>query len=300
MFPPRAAASLAVAVGAAIAFFCGTPPRDTLGFQCTPRLPGTPFRVHDGLRPQPFPVMPPPTNGKPIPAPPDALVLFDGTSLHNFRTASGEPARWNRQNGAITPSGTGDIYSRQRFGDCEVFLEWATPPPKRRGQGRGNSGVFLMERFEIQILDSWQNPTYPDGQAGAIYGQSPPLVNASSPPETWQTFRIRFTAPRFDGGRLREPAYVSVWHNGVLVQDRVAIRGDTVFMAVPGYRSTATTGAIRLQDHGNAVRFRHIWVRPLAVVLHDDGRERISQNRHTSIGKSAIKRSPRKNYHDTP
>ena len=120
-----------------------------------------------------------------------------------------------------------------------------------------------MERYEIQILDSWCNPTYPDGQAGSIYGQYPPLINASRPPGSWQTFDIRFTAPRFAGKRLREPAFISVCHNGVLVQNHVAIHGDTVYMAVPRYQSAATTGAIRLQNHGCAVRFRNIWVRPL-------------------------------------
>ncbi|MBC8140760.1 MAG: DUF1080 domain-containing protein [Armatimonadetes bacterium] len=249
-------------VGAAISFWW-TPRRDTLGFQCTPLLPDIRFRVHDGLRPQPPILSPPLATGKPSPAPPDAIVLFDGTSLANFCTATGAPARWSLQNGAATPNGTGDIYSRQRFGDCELHVEWATPTPRLRGQGRGNSGVFLMERYEIQILDSWRNPTYPDGQAGSIYGQSPPTVNASRPPGDWQTFDIRFIAPRFAGERLREPAYVSVWHNGVTVQKHVAIRGDTVYMAVPRYHGAAATGAIRLQDHGNAVRFRNIWVRPL-------------------------------------
>ena len=159
------------------------------------------------------------------------------------------------------------IGTKERFGDIQLHLEFATPAqPSGNGQARGNSGVFLMGRFEIQILDSYHNPTYPDGQAAAVYGQHPPLVNASRPPGEWQTYDILFTAPRFAAdGALRKPAYVTVLHNGVLVQDHAECYGPTGHRISPRYspQDAATTGPLKLQDHHNPIRFRNIWVRPL-------------------------------------
>ena len=161
--------------------------------------------------------------------------------------------------------GAGAILSREEFGDCQLHLEFASPvPPVSQDQGRGNSGVMFFGRYEIQILDSFDNLTYADGQAAAIYGQYPPLVNASRKPGEWQTYDIIFTAPRFkDDGSLESPAYATVLHNGVLVHNHTALLGPMAFRALPHYRPHGPTGPIMLQDHGNPVRFRNLWVRPL-------------------------------------
>ncbi len=237
---------------------------DTLGYQNTPVLPGTRWHVHDGLRPQPPVVTPARRDDKPIPAPSDAIILFDGKSLDNWRMNGGKPGAWKLERGAMVANRTGDISTKQEFGDCQLHIEWATPKKvEGGGQGRGNSGVFIHGRYEIQVLDSFDNPTYPDGQAGAVYGQHPPLANASRKPGEWQTYDIFFTAPRFDGETLKEPAYVTVVHNGVLVQNHVAIAGSTAHMALAKYDDANATGPFRLQDHGNPTRFRNIWVRQL-------------------------------------
>ena len=164
--------------------------------------------------------------------------------------------------------GHGDLYSRQEFGDVQVHVEFCEPtPPKGHGQGRGNSGVFLMGQYELQVLDSYQNPTYPDGQAGAIYGQQPPQVNASRPPGEWQTYDIVFTPARYAAdGTQQAPPYETVFHNGVLVQNHTAIIGPTMHAALAKPIHTGPTGPLKLQDHHNAVRYRNIWVRPLAAV----------------------------------
>jgi hypothetical protein len=155
--------------------------------------------------------------------------------------------------------------SARAFGDVQLHIEWATPSPARgSGQARGNSGVFLMGRYEVQVLDSYQNRTYPDGQAAAIYGQYPPLVNASRPPGEWQTYDIVFRRPRFDAnGALVSPARMTVFHNGVLVQDDVELTGPSGHQSRPPYERHADRLPIRLQDHGDPVRFRYIWVREL-------------------------------------
>ncbi len=160
---------------------------------------------------------------------------------------------------------TGDIHTTRGFGDCQLHIEWATPtPPEGHDQERGNSGVFLMGLYEIQVLDSYQNKTYADGMAGAVFGQYPPIVNASRPPGEWQTYDIVFRRPRFDSaGALREPAYVTVLHNGLLIQDHVALTGPTAFRRRPPYQAHADRLPLRLQDHGMPVRFRNIWIRDL-------------------------------------
>src|SRR5262249_49360725 len=160
--------------------------------------------------------------------------------------------------------GAGAILTKDEFGDCQLHVEWAAPdPPKGRDQGRGNSGVMLFGRYEIQVLDSFENLTYADGQAAAIYGQYPPLVNASRPPGKWQSYDIIFTAPRFQNGSLVSPAYVTMLHNGVLVHNHTPVIGAMAYRAVGKYTPHGPNGPITLQDHGNPVRFRNIWVRDL-------------------------------------
>lgn len=225
------------------------------------------FPIHSTARPQPKVVNPGPANA-PVPPPSDAIVLFDGTSLANWRSTDSvkSPARWKVENGYMeVVRGTGSIETAREFGDAHLHVEWATPaPPRGEGQSRGNSGVFLMGRYEVQVLDSHGNTTYPDGQAGAVYGQFPPLVNASRPPGEWQTYDIVFRAPRFDaGGRLTSPARMTVLHNGVLVQDNVSLLGPTSHQRRDPYEPHADRLPISLQDHGDPVRFRNVWIREL-------------------------------------
>lgn len=195
--------------------------------------------------------------GKPGEPPADAVVLFDGKDLSKWKGGK----NWTVQDGAVT-AGPGRITSKPVFGDCQVHLEWASDEnAKGSGQGRSNSGVFLMNQYELQILDSYKNETYYDGQCGAIYKQSPPLVNASRPPGEWQTYDIIWKAPRFEDGKLVTPAYMTVLHNGVLIQNHFELQGDTPYHRAPEYTPHPEKGPISLQYHGNPVRFRNIWVR---------------------------------------
>lgn len=196
--------------------------------------------------------------------PSDAVVLFDGQELGRWRDAQGGPARWKVADGFAEVNGTGNVFSRDEFGDCQLHLEWAAPaPPKGDGQGRGNSGVYFQGRYEIQILDSYQSRTYPDGQAGAFYGNAAPLVNASRKPGEWQTYDIIFRAPKLaDGGQEVAPGSLTVFHNGVLIQDHVPVRSPTTAAAF-GAVARSGKGPLMLQDHGNPVRYRNIWLRPL-------------------------------------
>lgn len=226
--------------------------------------------MHSMDRPQPGIVRPAPA-GAPVMPPSDAIVLFDGRSLHNWRTATDSPedlpARWRVQDGYMeVVRGTGSIRTVQAFGDVQLHVEWAAPLPSRQsGQNRGNSGVFLMGTYEVQVLDSHDNATYPDGQAGAIYGQYPPLVNASRPPGEWQTYDIFFRAPKFDAdGRMTVPARMTVIHNGVLVQDNAELLGPTTHQRRAPYEAHPERLPISLQDHGDPVRYRNIWVRNLS------------------------------------
>lgn len=237
-------------------------PVPSVGYDDTPVLPGTQWRVHDGRRPQPKTVKTGALQA-PVTPPDDAVVLFDGRDLSGWTGRDGKAA-WTVAGGAMRVNGTGDIESRRHFGSCQLHIEWATPAVvKGRGQGRGNSGIFLMGKYEVQVLDSYDNPTYPDGQAGAVYGQTPPDVNASRPPGEWQSYDIIFHAPQFENGELKRPAVVTVLHNGVLVQDHTRVLGATTHRKLPHYSEHPGTGPLRLQDHGNPVRFRNIWVRPL-------------------------------------
>ena len=223
------------------------------------------WKAHDMTRPRP-PVVQPPSQALPVPAPPDALVLFDGKSLAEWRSADGGPARWIVKDGAIeSVPGSGYLYSARGFGDVQLHIEWAAPVPARgNSQGRGNSGVYLMGLYEVQVLDSYQNDTYPDGQAAAIYGQYPPLVNACRPPGEWQTYDIVFRRPRFrPDGALVSPARVTVIHNGILVQDAVEPWGPTAWLQALPYTAHADKLPLAFQDHGNPVRYRNIWLREL-------------------------------------
>ena len=200
-------------------------------------------------------------------APPsDAIILFDGADLTQWQSArDGGEARWQVADGAFTVTkGTGDIKTKRTFGDVQVHIEWRAPSVlEGEGQGRGNSGIFLQERYELQVLDSYESPTYPNGQAGSIYKQHVPLVNATRPPGEWQSFDIIFVAPKFGGnGRVVSPGRITVLHNGVLIQNNVEIWGNTEYIGLPRY-TPHEKGAIQLQDHGNPVSYRNIWVREL-------------------------------------
>jgi hypothetical protein len=233
-----------------------------VGYDDTPFLPGGKWRVHDAKRPAPRVVTPGETPGAP---PADAVVLFDGKDLSKWKTTKGEAPQWKVENGYMeVVAKTGDILTREEFGDCQLHLEFRTPaPPRSNSQGRSNSGVFFFGRYEIQVLDSFENPTYADGQATAIYGQTPPLVNASRQPGEWQTYDIIFTAPRFQGDKMESPPYVTVIHNGVVTHHHKEILGPTRHRALPQVQAHGPKGPIRLQDHGDPIRFRNIWVRPL-------------------------------------
>lgn len=241
-----------------------------LGYTDTPMLPGLPFHVHDPARPHP-PVVTP--SAQPGGAPSDAIVLFDGkdfsnwsaVSLHDGVTLLARAPSWKIENGymEVVP-GKGDIATKAKFGDVQLHIEWASPSVvKGNSQGRGNSGVFLQGRYEVQVLDSFENPTYADGQAAAIYGQWPPLVNASRRPGEWQSYDIIFEAPKFEGARLMKPAYLTVLHNGVLVQNHREAMGPTVHREVAKYVPQPAEDSLVLQNHGNAVRYRNIWIRRL-------------------------------------
>ena len=198
--------------------------------------------------------------GGPGRAPSDAIVLFDGTDMSKWQGGD----RWIVKQGVVTSHG-GSIRTKQSFGDCQLHVEWASPEKVvGHGQGRSNSGIYLMERYEVQILDSYNNKTYFDGQAGSIYKQRPPLVNASRKPGEWQSFDIIFKAPRFDKqGKLVSPAVMTILHNGLVIQNHFELTGATAWESAPKYSAHGPESPIRIQYHGNPVRFRNIWVRPL-------------------------------------
>lgn len=226
------------------------------------------WEVHDLERPQPRKVDTGKSSQMPAAPPSDAVVLFDGTSLSGWESQSdGKPAAWKVENGyfEVVP-GAGGIRTKQGFGDVQLHIEWASPNPSRgEGQDNGNSGIFLMDSYEVQVLNSYGNKTYPDGQASAVYGQYPPLVNATRPPGEWQVYDIIFRAPRFkDDGSLATPATVTVLHNGVLVQNHVPLTGPTGHHQRPAYKKHDSRKPISLQDHSHPVRFRNIWLRELS------------------------------------
>lgn len=198
-------------------------------------------------------------------APSDAIILFGGKDLNEWTSLSGEPSRWEVKDGAftVTPS-TGDIKTKRTFGDFQLHIEWRAPSViKGEGQGRGNSGIFLQERYELQVLDSYESQTYSNGQAGSIYKQSIPLANANRKPGEWQVYDIVYTAPRFsENGRVLIPAYITAFLNGVIVQNHTQILGPTEYKGLPVYVSHGKA-SLKLQDHGDLVSYRNIWVREL-------------------------------------
>ncbi len=257
------ASALNLVAGALAGVFAITSPFSSLA------QPDPNWLDHDRDRPQP-PVIDPGTTstqaqaGK---APSDAVVLFDGKGLSSWVAMDGSPTKWIVRDGYMEcVKGSGYIRTLQHFGDCQLHLEWATPTPAEgEGQGRGNSGLFFgLDRYEVQVLDSYQNKTYADGSAGSIYGQYPPLVNACRPPAQWQTYDVLYTAPRFEAdGKLRSPARLTIFHNGVLIQHNVELTGPTSWLERAPYQAHPEKQPVSLQDHGNPVRFRNIWVREL-------------------------------------
>ncbi len=228
----------------------------------------TTWKIHDLNRPLPAVIDPGTSSTQDLPgrSPSDAVVLFDGKDLSRWVHKDGSAAKWKVENGyAEVAAKTGYIYTRDSFGDCQLHVEFAEPvPPKGESQERGNSGVFLMGLYEIQVLDTYENKTYADGMASAVYGQYPPLVNASRPPGQWQSYDIVFHGPRFDKeGKLNRPARVTVLHNGVLVQDNVELSGPTAHGERPPYKAQPDKLPLALQDHGNPVHYRNIWIREL-------------------------------------
>jgi hypothetical protein len=242
-------------------------PNADLGFTDTPILPGLPWHVHDPDRPHPPVVTPGATPGAP---PSDAIVLFDGKDLsqwgHNGRGENAGkvvPATWAVKDGYFE-GGRGDLITREKFGDIQLHIEWMEPTTiTGTSQARGNSGVLVMSRYEMQVLDSYKNPTYADGQAGAIYGQWPPLANPARPQGQWQVYDMVFEAPRFEGEKLVKPAYQTLFMNNVLMHNRKEVMGAMVYRQVATYKAHGAEEPLMLQDHNNPVRFRNVWVRRL-------------------------------------
>lgn len=247
------------------------PKKHPTGYTDTPFLPGNKWRVHDDARPRPKVVEPGKEYGDP---PADAIVLFDGSDLSEWETQEGSPASWKVENGYMEvlvhdpklKMKASDLYTKRKFGDCQLHIEWAVPSEvESESQGRGNSGVFFGDgKYEVQVLDSHKNKTYADGQASALYGWKPPLVNVSRKPGQWQTYDIIFEAPRFDeSGACTKKAYVTILHNGVVTQHRQAYLGATGHKKVAEYKAHDFKNRIKLQDHRNPTRFRNIWIREL-------------------------------------
>ena len=234
-------------------------------YKDTPMLPDQPWHVHDMNRPVPRVVTPGATFSHGAPPPSDAVVLFDGKNLSKWKSAKGE-AGWKVENGYMeVVKDSGNISTKDEFGDFQLHLEFATPAKvEGHGQERGNSGVFFFGKYEVQVLDSFNNPTYPDGQCGALYGQTPPRVNAVKQPGEWQSYDFIFEAPRWDdAGKLVKRANVTVLLNGVLLHHKKAFIGETRHAEVATYGKPQSRGPIGLQDHNNPMRFRNIWIRDL-------------------------------------
>lgn len=225
------------------------------------------WKIHDPDRPLPPVVDPGPSGavGMIVQAPSDAIMLFDGTDLSHWQSSRGGPAPWKVEQGYMEITGGGAIRTSDLFGDCQLHVEFRMPdPPSGEGQGRGNSGIFLQDIYEVQVLDSYGNTTYADGMMGSLYGQYPPMVNACRPPGAWQSLDILYRRPRFNGeGGLQKPAIFTVLHNGVLIHDHAELVGATVWRRRPPYEAHADRLPISIQNHGAPVRFRNIWVRDL-------------------------------------
>lgn len=261
------------AIAAAVAAGSSAAAEEKPGFKDTPMLPGGKWHVHDSDRPHPTVVTPGDVPGAP---PSDAIILFDGQSLEAWQK---QATPWTVKGGAATSvprtdgKGENALVSKQSFGDVQLHLEFASPnPPSKTSQDRGNSGIWFMQRYELQILDGYRNPTYADGTVGAIYAWKPPLVNPSRAPGEWQSYDIIFERPHFGAdGNLLRPAYITAFLNGVLVQNRQPWLGSTVWRKVATYEAHGDAAPIQLQDHNSPVSFRNIWVRPLpeAAASHD-------------------------------
>src|SRR3954464_14682797 len=256
-----------ILVGGLVAIVIGTVmaarQQAPVGYEDTPLQPNGRWHIHDGTRPQPPIVTPGAFSASP--ALPDAAVLIGaGADRGAWQMMDGAAVTWPMSDGVLA-TGKGMIRTRAEFTDYQLHVEFATPKDvKGNSQERGNSGVYLNGKFEIQVLDSYQNITYPDGQAAAMYGQYPPLVNASRPPGEWQAYDIVFTAPRFSAaGVVTKPAIVTVLHNGIVVHNATPFWGPTQHKRIDPYAPANAKGPIALQDHGNPVRYRNIWIRPL-------------------------------------
>jgi hypothetical protein len=260
------AAALTVVVGGIVAQQTKLPDQ---GFTDTPILPGLKWHVHDPARPHPPVVTPGAAPGAP---PSDAIVLFDGKDLSKWeQEGKGADkgkmvaAKWPVKDGYFeVGADTGDLITKDKFGDIQLHLEWSEPADQKGiSQAHGNSGVIFMHRYEIQVLGAYKNPTYADGQAGAIYGQWPPLANPARPDGEWQVYDIVFEAPRFDGTKLTKPAFQTVFMNNVMLHNHKEVMGAMIYRQVATYSAHGAEEPLALQDHHNPVRFRNIWARRL-------------------------------------
>jgi hypothetical protein len=265
-------ASIILSAGLALSVFAADPAKPKKeGYTDTPMEPGGKWHVHDPDRPNPRIITPAQsgTQDKAGTAPSDAIVLFDGKDTSHWQSTENGQAvapKWKVEAGyMVAEKNAGSIFSKESFGDIQLHVEWSSPTPARGdGQGRGNSGVIIMRNYEIQVLDSYDNVTYADGQAGAIYGQYPPLANACRKPGEWQSYDIIFEAPKFDENKkLVKPAYVTVIHNGVLIHNRQEIMGAMAWRQLAKYSYHEPEMPLELQFHGSLVRYRNIWVRKI-------------------------------------
>lgn len=255
---------------------CGSVNADDMN-GTTPFLPGGEWRVHDSKRPLPTVVTPAAPSAAEFAAPPsDAIVLFDGSDLSAWETQGEDTPLWPVVDGVLMTNASGDvaaegakfagIRTKESYGDLQLHLEFRVPEyeTERTSQQYGNSGVYFMEKYEVQVLNSYENPTYADGSAASLYGWKPPLVNASRPPGQWQSYDIVFETPEFsDEGELLEPAYITMFHNGVLVHNRQELLGPAVWRQVAKYEPHADKLPFALQHHSETVHYRNIWLRPL-------------------------------------
>lgn len=239
--------------------------QENIGYDDTPFIPDSEYRVHDGKRPQPRIVTPGrETTQEHAGTPPaDAVVLFDGVDLSKWQGKNGGAAPWKVENGymEVVPK-SGNIVTKDPIGNCQLHVEWAAPAQvEGDSQGRGNSGVFLLSLYEVQVLDCYDNPTYADGTTGALYGQYPPLVNACRKPGEWQTYDIVWIGPKFDGDNLISPARITVLLNGILLHHDKELQGPTQHKKTAEYKPEPPEAPLMLQDHSNPNRFRNIWYR---------------------------------------
>lgn len=290
LLPVMLSCSVPVSVLHADGGFYGDPPDAT-----------HPWAIHDANRPQPVRVEPGTFSSqqKPGQPPADAIVLFDGTEAAIANWVSdkkpAEPTKWVVRDGALecVPK-AGYIQSKLEFGDCQLHIEWSAPSKvEGNSQGRGNSGVFLMGQVEVQVLDNFENPTYADGFAGSVYGVNPPMANPLHKPGEWQVYDIVFRRPVFKGGQLVDPGYLTVFVNGVLVQDHTPLEGGGGHKARSKPRPFPEKGPLKLQDHGNPVRYRNIWYRPLPPRAIEGGDTSVMSEEATTAKRAEIARGIR-------